>query len=135
MKQASLLKWNKGGLKHPMARARGLGAGGGAVHHWVMQRITSVFAVPLTFWLCSAIAGHVHADYATFTAWLAQPMNAILMILSVLTFTYHAAQGLQVVYEDYLHNEALKVFKLVAMKLVMVGLAVACVFAVLKIAL
>ncbi len=135
MKQASLLKWNKGGLKNPLARARGLGASGGASHHWVMQRITSIFAVPLTFWLCAAIAGHVHTDYVTFTTWLAEPMNAILMILSVLTFTYHAAQGLQVVYEDYLHNEALKIFKLVGMKLVVFALVVACVFAVLKIAL
>lgn len=135
MKKASLIKWNSGGYKNPLARAKGLGSSHGAVHHWIMQRISSIFALPLTFWLVAAIAGHVHADYATFTAWLAEPVNAILMILSILTFTIHAVQGLQVVYEDYLHNEAFKVFKLVGMKFVMFGLAVACVFAVLKIAI
>jgi succinate dehydrogenase / fumarate reductase, membrane anchor subunit len=134
-KQASLLKWTKGGHKNPLTRARGLGAGHGAVHHWLMQRLASVLAVPLTFWLCYSITQLVHADYNAFIAWQAAPLNALLMILTIITFFYHAAHGVQAVIEDYVHHEAYKVFKLGIMRIVMFTSAVACIFAVLKIAL
>ncbi|MBU6235087.1 MAG: succinate dehydrogenase, hydrophobic membrane anchor protein [Alphaproteobacteria bacterium] len=135
MQKASLLKWNKGGFKNPLTRARGLGAGHGAVHHWVMQRLSAILAVPLTFWLCAAITGHVYSSYASFTAWLSQPCNAILMALSIITFFYHACIGMQVVIEDYCHNELGKVIKLAALRIVMFAGAIASLFAVLKIAI
>ncbi len=135
MKQASLLKWVKGGHKNPLTRARGLGAGHGAVHHWLMQRLASVLAVPLTLWLCFSISHLVYADYTTFTTWLALPWNAVAMLLTIITFFYHAAHGMQAVIEDYVHHEAFKVFKLGVMRIVMFTLAVTCIFAVLKIAL
>jgi succinate dehydrogenase / fumarate reductase membrane anchor subunit len=133
-KQASLLKWVKGGHKNPLTRARGLGSGHGAVHHWMMQRVTSVLAIPLTFWLCYSITHLVRADYTAFTAWQAQPLNAILMILTVITFFYHAALGLQVVIEDYVHCEISKLCTLLLMRLALFVSATACIFAVLKIA-
>jgi len=137
MKQetASLIKWSKGGLKNPMARARGLGVAHGALHHWVMQRLTAVLALPLTLWLCFNMVHLAHADHATVVAWLAKPFSAILMILTIITFFYHAALGCQVVIEDYVHSEGTKVAALAALKIVLFGMAVACIFAVLKIAL
>ncbi len=135
MKSASLIKWTKGGLKNPMARARGLGAAHGALHHWIMQRLTAILALPLTLWLCFNMVHLAHADHATVIAWLARPMNAILMIMTIITFFYHAVLGCQVVIEDYMHGEARKFVQLIALKLVAFGMAVACIFAVLKIAL
>lgn len=134
-KAASLIKWTKGGLKNPMARARGLGVAHGALHHWVMQRMTAVLALPLTVWLCFSMIHLAHADHAAVVAWLSKPCSAIMMILSIITFFYHATLGCQVVIEDYMHNEALKFAKLIALKIVLFGMAVACIFAVLKIAL
>lgn len=134
-KQASLLKWTKGGLKHPLCRARGLGAAHGAVHHWLMQRLAATLAIPLTLWLCCSVAQLAKADHAAFIAWQAKPYNAVLMILVILTFFYHAALGAQAVIEDYVHHEAFKVFKLAIMRIVLFTTAVACIFAVLKIAL
>lgn len=134
-KPASLIKWHKGGLKNPMARARGLGSAHHGSHHWIIQRVTAIAALPLTFWLCWSVIGLINADHATFIAWLAQPCNAVLMILTVITFVWHAMLGCQVVIEDYLHSEWFKIVKLIAMKVALFALAVACVFAILKIAL
>lgn len=133
--KASLVKSQSGGLKNPLTRARGLGPAHGGLHHWIAQRVTAVASIPLMVWLAWSIIGLVHADHAVFIAWLAKPINAVLMILCIVTFFYHSILGNQVVIEDYIHNEGFKIIKLVAMKLLLIAAAVASLYAVLKVAL
>ncbi len=128
------LKWEDNGIKTPLARARGLGSAHGAAEHWWQERLTSIAAVPLVLWLACSVVNMPGWDYETFTSWLAAPVNAILMILTILVIFYHAALGSQVVVEDYIHNEGFKLFKLVGIKLYFFAATVACVFSVLKIA-
>lgn len=95
-------------LKHPLARARGLGSAQSGVHHWIAQRATAVLLVVLVPWSAyavSVLAGAAHADAAAFVA---RPWNATLTILLVLTVLYHTMLGLQVVIEDYVHQRALE---------------------------
>jgi len=125
----------KGALKTPLARARGMGSAHTGVHHWIHQRITSVANIPLVIWFVYSVVSLLGADYGAFTGWLAQPLNAILMILFIVSVLYHAVLGLQVVIEDYIHHEGCKIKKLVLMKLLFIALGVAAVFSVLKIAL
>lgn len=131
---ASLIKWQKGGLKNPMARARGLGSAHDGLHHWSMQRLTALFNLPLVAWFLFSMLTIVQLDYYAFTAWLAQPVHAVPMILCVLSFFYHAATGFQVVIEDYIHHEGVKIAALVVLKLTMFAMGVACVFSIMKIA-
>jgi succinate dehydrogenase / fumarate reductase membrane anchor subunit len=56
------------------------------------------------------------------------------MVLLIISTFYHARLGLQVVVEDYLHHEGVKIASLAALTLITFGLAVACIVAVLKIA-
>lgn len=133
--KASLIKWNKGGLKSPMARARGLGSAHHGVHHWIMQRVTAVLALPLAVWLAFSAIGLIDADHAAVVAWLSLPWNAVLMILAVATFFYHAILGCQVVIEDYIHGEGFRYFKLAGTKIFFYALCVVCIFSILKVAL
>lgn len=128
------LKWQEDGIKTPLARARGLGSAHGGTEHWWHERLTSIAAIPLTLWLVWAVIRMPDWSYGTFTAWLAAPVNAILMILSILVLFYHAALGSRVIVEDYIHNEAFKLFKIIGINLYFFATGVACVFAVLKIA-
>jgi succinate dehydrogenase / fumarate reductase membrane anchor subunit len=120
-------------LQTPLAKARGLGSAHEGVHHWTMQRLTAIAIVPLLFWFVSSFLGMQDWSYAGFTAWQGQPLHAVLMILAVLAVFYHAALGMQVVFEDYAHG-AVKVVVLILNNLFFTAAGVACIFSVLKIA-
>ncbi len=129
------MKWEDKGLKAPLARANGLGAAHHGSHHWMHQRVTAIANIPLMIWFVYSVVHLKGASHYEVSAWLAEPVNAILMILSVISVFYHAALGSQVIAEDYIHHEGLKLIKLIAMKLTLFALAVACIFSVLKVAL
>ena len=128
------MKWDKTGLKTTDARVSGLGSAKSGTEHWIMQRITSIANLPLILWFIWSVMTHDFTSYAIFNSWLSEPLNAILMILLVISTFYHATMGAQVITEDYVHNEGFKVFKLVGQRLVFFGLAVGCIFSILKLA-
>lgn len=121
-------------IQSPLAKARGAGSAHNGVDHWIHQRITAVANIPLMLWLVWSVVNMQGWTYDAFTAWLAMPVNAILMILAVISVFYHAALGVQVIVEDYVHFEPCKIMKLVALRLFFFAAGVACIFSVLKIA-
>jgi succinate dehydrogenase / fumarate reductase membrane anchor subunit len=124
----------KSGLRSPLGRARGLGSAKDGTSHFIASRVTSIALVPLTLWFAFAVIGVAGQGYEAALAWLAAPLNAILMILLVVTSLYHAALGCQVVIEDYVHHETAKLSAIVAVYLGGAALGTAGVFAVLKVA-
>lgn len=122
-------------MRSNLGRVRGLGSAKDGVGHWWLQRLTAVALIPLTLWFAASIICQAGADHAQMTAWLASPFPAIAMILLSIATFYHAALGLQVVLEDYVSNEGVRFIAIAATKLACFALAVAAIFAVLKIAL
>ncbi|MGH1402661.1 MAG: succinate dehydrogenase, hydrophobic membrane anchor protein [Alphaproteobacteria bacterium] len=118
----------------PLKQAKGLGSAHNGTDHWLKQKITAIANIPLIIWLIVSIIGLQGASYDQFTAWLSQPLNAVLMILLIISVVYHAKLGTQVVAEDYISCKALRLMKLIAQKLFFLALAIACIFSVLKIA-
>ncbi len=90
----------------PFTMTRGLGAAGHGAGHWWAQRVSSLALVPLALWLVVALASGAAADHTALRHWLGAPVNAILMVLLLLAAFHHAALGLQVVAEDYIHTRA-----------------------------
>ncbi len=121
-------------LRNPLARARGLGSAKHGLHHWWVQRVSAVALVPLAVWFVASLIAVAGADHAAVTDWIAQPVTAVLLILALVATFYHAALGLQVVYEDYVSPHTLRIAVDIATKLILTALATASVFAILKIA-
>lgn len=122
-------------LQSPLARARGLGAAGEGSHDWWRQRVTAIALVPLTFWFAAAVARLPGMDYAAVRHWLAAPWNSVLLLAFIIAAAYHTMLGLQVIIEDYIPEEGVKILSLVAMKLVFFFLGLAACYATLRIAL
>ena len=98
-----------------------------------MQRVSAIALVPLTVWFIAAIIAQTGADYTAFVAWMRNPITDILMALLLIALFYHAALGLQVVVEDYVHSDT-KFAAMIAVRLACFALAVAGIVATLRIA-
>lgn len=122
-------------IRTPLANARGLGSAKSGVEHWWVQRLTAVALVPLTIWFIISLLSHVGTDYANVIAWLSSPIQAMLMILYLTAIFYHSQLGLQVVIEDYVHTEWLKITSIVVLQFANILLAVLSILSVLMIVL
>ncbi len=121
-------------LQTPLGRVRGLGAAHGGTHHWWLQRVTSVALLPLTLWFVFAVSALAGAPYERVVSWIAQPFNAVLLLLSIGIGFHHTANGLQVVIEDYVRPEFARKAANLAQKGLCLVAALVSALAVLRIA-
>ncbi len=121
-------------MRSTLGRVRGLGSAKDGTHHWWMQRVTAIALVPLCLWFVARVVQHVGADHAEMVAWLSHPIDAALMILLVTALFHHAHLGVQVVIEDYVEHEGLKITGVMLVKGACAFLGVACFVSVLKLA-
>lgn len=122
-------------LRSPLSQARGLGSAKHGTHHFWMQRVSAVALVPLALWFVFSLARIGSADFAALQHWVAAPSVAVTLVLFIAAATYHSVLGIQVVIEDYIAGEAMKLASLLLSKFVHIAVAAAGIFAVLKIAL
>jgi succinate dehydrogenase / fumarate reductase membrane anchor subunit len=121
-------------LRSPIGRVLGLGSAKEGVGHWWGQRVSAVALVILTLWFVSALLRLGDLGHATVIAWIAAPMNAVLLSLLVGTSVYHSQLGVQVVVEDYVSHPGAKVATLMLLNFLHIVLAALGVFSVLRIA-
>ncbi len=120
--------------RSPLAKARGLGAAKEGVAHWWMQRLTAIALVPLILWLVFSLALLGQFDFALLQAWVAKPMVAIALITLMIALFYHSSLGVQVVVEDYISTEWLRLTVITLVNFINILLAIISIFAILKIA-
>ncbi|MCH9672072.1 MAG: succinate dehydrogenase, hydrophobic membrane anchor protein [Gammaproteobacteria bacterium] len=122
-------------LRTPLGRVRGLGSAKTGLHHWWAQRLTAVALVPLTLWFVGVTIAMVNGDYDSARAWVSGPFVAAIWVLFLVALFHHAQLGMQVIIEDYVHDEAFKLTALILMKLIFAIVGLVAVIAVLRIAL
>lgn len=122
-------------LRSPLSRARGLGSAKDGVHHFWVQRVSAVALVPLTLWFVFSVARLAGGDFYAVRHWISAPSVAVVLVLFLATALYHSALGVQVVVEDYVGNEGLKIAVNLLQKFAHAAVAAASIFAVLKLAL
>ena len=120
------------GIRNPLARVRGLGSAKDGTHHWWVQRLTAVALVPLVVWLVYSLNALVAFDQAAVAAWLQAPSHALLLTLFFGAASYHAALGLQVVIEDYIHCKCTLTTLLVLNALGFTALGAMAILAIIK---
>ncbi|MGF1650083.1 MAG: succinate dehydrogenase, hydrophobic membrane anchor protein [Hyphomicrobiaceae bacterium] len=120
-------------MRTPLKRVRRLGsAKEGATHFW-QQRVTAVANVVLAcglVWLVANIAGASHEEARQL---IANPFVALMLLLLVLSGTFHMRLGMQVIIEDYIANDGTKIVFLLLNTFFSILIGLACSYAVLKI--
>ena len=118
--------------RSPLARVRGLGSAKAGTSHWWMQRVSAVALIPLSFWLITFLNLSFSAPYQQTVEWLSSPLNTVCIVAWVIAVFYHAALGLQVVIEDYIAAEGVKIVAVWTVNLGFLLLALAALIAVFR---
>jgi succinate dehydrogenase / fumarate reductase membrane anchor subunit len=118
-----------------LGRAEALGAAGSGVHHWWAERVTSVALIPLTLWFVFSVIGMAGHSQPEIALWVSHPLVAVLLIALILASFHHTQLGLQVVLEDYVHQEGQRLIAILAMKGVVYFFGLLALLAVLKLAI
>ena len=116
----------------PLKRVHNLGSAKEGADHFWQQRLTAVANIFLMLWLVWLVATLAGADHATVKAAIENPLVAIGLLLLILSGTYHMRLGMQVIIEDYIHGEGMKVLLLMLNTFFAVAIALGSAFAILK---
>ena len=121
--------------KTPLARVIGLGSAKDGSSHWWWQRLTALALVPLTLWFTFSMATLTSECFADVRIWMESPVTSTLLIAFVVSLFYHAQLGVQVVIEDYVHHEGLKIGTILAVKFLSVMLVISSTISILRVTL
>jgi succinate dehydrogenase / fumarate reductase membrane anchor subunit len=119
-------------MRTPLGRVRSLGASHSGTTDFWRQRITAVAMVLLMVPVIIVVMMMLGSNQAGVRLVLGSPLVAIILLLFVIASTWHMKIGMQVVIEDYLHNEQLKLAAIMANNFFSFAVALASIYAILK---
>lgn len=117
-----------------LKRVRGLGSAGSGVHHWWLQRVTAAGNLVLLIWFVASVLLLPTLDHGSVVAWIGQPLVAVPLLLLIFSTFWHARLGVQVMIEDYVHAEGLKLLAFIALNFFIMAAGAVATFSVLAIA-
>ncbi|WP_421699343.1 succinate dehydrogenase, hydrophobic membrane anchor protein [Ancylobacter sp.] len=120
-------------MRTPRRRVAGLGSARSGTGHFWLQRLTAIGNLLLILIALPIVVAAAGQEQAQVVAIIGHPLVAIVLLLLLFSICFHMRIGMQVVIEDYVHTEGLKVLALIANTFFTIAVGSAGAFAVLKI--
>jgi succinate dehydrogenase / fumarate reductase, membrane anchor subunit len=121
-------------IRTPLGRVRYLGSAHNGTGHFWHQRLTSVANVPLSIAMVVIIVSLLGRNHAAVVQILGSTVVAITMLLFIISSVYHMWLGMQVIIEDYVHDETWKLVSLLGNTFFSFAVGLTAVYAILKLA-
>jgi succinate dehydrogenase / fumarate reductase, membrane anchor subunit len=119
-------------IRTPLSRVRGLGAAHSGTQHFLRQRLTAVANIPLTIAAIVIFIMLLGRNQAAVAQIIGSPVVAVIMLLFVISVTTHMRIGMQVVIEDYVHDEIAKFVLIMANTFFAIAIALTSIYGILK---
>ena len=122
----------KRSMRTPLGRVRSLGAAHSGTSDFWRQRITAVAMTLLMIPALVIVMMLLRSNHAGAGQILSSPPVALILLLFIAASTWHMKIGMQVVIEDYVHSEMVKLACVMANNFFCIAVALASVYAILK---
>ena len=119
-------------MRTPLARVRSLGSSHSGTSDFWRQRLTAVAMTVLIVPVIVVVLMLIGSNQAGAKQIFSSLPIAIIMLLFILASAWHMKIGMQVVIEDYVHNEKIKLASVIANNFFCIAVALASIYAILK---
>jgi succinate dehydrogenase / fumarate reductase membrane anchor subunit len=119
-------------MRTPLGRVRNLGSSHSGTKDFWRQRLTAVAMTLLIVPVIVIMLRLPGSNQAGASQILGSLPIAIILLLFIVASTWHMKIGMQVVIEDYVHTEKLKLALVIANNFFCIAVALASIYAILK---
>ena len=123
---------NGSSMRTPLGRVRNLGAAHSGTSDFWRQRITGVAMTLLMIPVIVIVMMLLGRNQAGAAQILCSLPIAVILLLFIFASAWHMKIGMQVVIEDYIHNEKLKLISIMLNNFFSFAVALASTYAILK---
>jgi succinate dehydrogenase / fumarate reductase, membrane anchor subunit len=123
---------SQGSMRTPIGRVRGLGAAHSGTGEFFRQRLTGLAMLLLFIPALIVIMMLLGRNHAAAMQILGSPLVAIIMTLFIIASCWHMKIGMQVVIEDYIHDEKLKLIAIIGNIFFSAAVGLASIYAIIK---
>lgn len=121
-------------MRTPLGKVRKFGPARSGTSDFWRQRITAVAMTLLILPVLAVIMMLLGRSQTGAAQILGSPLISLIMILFIIASAIHMKIGMQVVIEDYVQNEKLKLVTIMANNFFSIAVALAAIFAIFKLA-
>lgn len=119
-------------MRTPLGRVRNLGSSHSGTSDFWRQRLTAVAMILLMIPVIVIVMLLLGRNQAGAAQILSSPLVALGLLLFIVASVWHMKIGMQVVLEDYVHNEKLKLIAIMSNNFFSAAVALASIYAILK---
>jgi succinate dehydrogenase / fumarate reductase membrane anchor subunit len=119
-------------MRTPLGKVRNLGASHSGTSDFWRQRLTAVAMLLLMIPAIVIVMMLLGRNQVATAQILGSPIVAILLLLFIVASVWHMKIGMQVILEDYIHDEKLKLVLIMGNNFFSAAVALASAYAILK---